>query len=114
MQLASLQLECEAPGTQAASVLRPCTIDMSYAKLTSSTGEALRVRLVAKAGPLPRPFSKSQAVDGKGLTATVSSRAVWRLQRALQSLKAPDELPRTVSSLPKRESSHKHRHGDAS
>lgn len=89
MQLASLQLECEAPGTQAASVLRPCTIDLSYAKLSSCSAEVLRLKLVAR------------AVEGRGLTATVSSRAVWRLQRALQSLQG-GELPRSASTFPKR------------
>jgi len=72
LQLESMQIECEAPGTQAASVLQPCSIEVKFAKYPSPSGEDLHLKL------------QTRALQGQSLTATVSSRAVWRLQRALQ------------------------------
>ncbi|CAK8990204.1 Hypothetical protein (Fragment), partial [Durusdinium trenchii] len=97
LQLGTMQMDCEAPGSQAASVLRPCRVEMSVAQYDNSTGgREIRVRLL------------TQAVDETGLTATVSSRMALRLQRAWQGLKAAREIPvgTSVASV-KRDSSSK-------
>lgn len=74
VQLESMQIECEALGTQAASVLQPCSIEMKFAKYPSACGEDLHLKF------------QTRALQGQSLTATLSSRAVWRLQRALRNL----------------------------
>eukprot|EP00434_Breviolum_minutum_P012239 symbB.v1.2.010789.t2/scaffold707.1/size170859/10 len=49
LQLESMQIECEAPGTQAASVLQPCSIEVKFAKYPSPSGEDLHLKLQTRA-----------------------------------------------------------------
>ncbi|CAJ1404539.1 unnamed protein product [Effrenium voratum] len=104
LKLQSFALECEPANTQAASVLRPCRWDLSFAKYPASSGEELQLKLAAQGEP--------------GLVATVSSRALWRLQQAAAQLReateaAKDPIPKGASSASvTRRSSPTQRHTD--